>query len=274
MMNFANPTFQVSALDPPEGVSVERLLARRRMLESVAVAAPRLTRLPVSDVMQNFQERAFDLVTGPAARQAFDLSRERVEVRDRYGRHPLGQNLVAARRLIEAGARLVSVNAFTGFEPNTKWPPVVNVWDMHGAANRPEVGIFSENTYGLPWCLPRLDEAVSALLDDLDQRGLLDTTLVVLAGEFGCTPRVNAQFGRDHYCQCFSALVAGAGLHGGAVWGRSDKNAAFPADRPVSLEDFSATLLAALGIEPGTPLDSTDFTRRASSGEPIRELLG
>jgi hypothetical protein len=272
--NFANPTFQVSALDPPTGVSVERLLDRRRLLQTVTPANQNVLRTVASDSLQNFQERAFDLVTGHAARQAFDLSRERVEVRDRYGRHPVGQNLLAARRLIESGARLVSVNAFTGFEPNTKWPPVVNVWDMHGAPNRPEVGIFSENTYGLPWCLPRLDEAVSALLDDLDERGLLQTTLVVLAGEFGRTPRVNAQYGRDHYCQCFSALVAGAGLRGGAVYGRSDKNAAFPADKPVSLEDFGATLLAALGMPHDAPLDPNDFTRRASTGEPIRELFG
>ena len=272
--NFANSAFQVSALDPPSGVSVERLLDRRRLLQTVTPADQGVSRSAASDALQNFQERAFDLVTGPAARQAFDLSRERVEVRDRYGRHPLGQNLLAARRLIESGARLVSVNAFTGFEPNTKWPPVVNVWDMHGAPGRPEVGIFTENTYGLPWCLPRLDEAVSALLDDLDERGLLQTTLVVLAGEFGRTPRVNAQGGRDHYCQCFSALVAGAGLRGGAVYGRSDKNAAFPDDRPVSLEDFSATLLTALGVPHAASLDPSDFTRRASIGEPIHELFG
>jgi uncharacterized protein (DUF1501 family) len=102
----------------------------------------------------------------------------------------------------------------------------------------------------------------------------LKTTLVVLAGEFGRTPRVNAQFGRDHYCSCFSALVAGAGLRGGAVYGRSDNSAAFPADRPVSLEDFSATLLTALGIQSNAPLDPSDFTRRANAGEPIRELFG
>jgi len=272
--NFASEAFQVSALDPPSGVSVERLLDRRRLLETVASAEQGASQSVASGALHNFQERAFDLVTGPAARQAFDLSREPVEVRDRYGRHPVGQNLLAARRLIESGARLVSVNAFTGFEPNTKWPPVVNVWDMHGAPGRPEVGIFSENTYGLPWCLPRLDEAVSALLDDLDERGLLQTTLVVLAGEFGRTPRVNAQFGRDHYCSCFSALVAGAGLRGGAVYGRSDNSAAFPADRPVSLEDFSATLLTALGVPGNAPLDPSDFTRRANAGEPIRELFG
>lgn len=268
--NFSNPAFQVTSLDPPQGVTLEQFHGRRQLSDAVNAREPRTS---VPGRLQAFQERAFDLVTGPAARRAFDLSRERVETRDQYGRHPLGQNLLAARRLIEAGARLVSVNAFTGFEPKTKWPPVVNVWDMHGAAGRPEVGIFAENTYGLPWCLPRLDQAVSALLDDLDQRGLLESTLVVLAGEFGRTPRVNANGGRDHYCQCFSAMLAGAGVHGGLVYGRSDKSAALPDDKPVSLEDFGATLLAALGVPHDAPLDPDDFTRRASSGEPIREVI-
>jgi hypothetical protein len=271
--NFSNPSFQVNALELPAGVSDARLADRRRLLESIAVERGP-ARSSAADAMQNYQERAFDLVGGPAARRAFDLSHEPVDVRDRYGRHPVGQNLLAARRLIEAGARLVSVNAFTGFDSKTKWPPVVNVWDMHGAPGRPEVGIFHENTYGLPWCLPRLDEAVSALLDDLDERGLLESTLVVLAGEFGRTPRINAQFGRDHYCQCFSALLAGAGIRGGAVYGRSDKTASFPADKPVSLEDFGATLLTAMGIPHDAPLDPLDFTRRASTGDPIREIFG
>lgn len=271
--NFANPAFQVTALDPPTGVTVDQFHGRRRLRESVAATALRDEPSTQTGQLEAFQARAFDLITGPAARRAFDLSRERVELRDRYGRHPLGQNLLAARRLIEAGARLVSVNAFTGFEPKTKWPPVVNVWDMHGAAGRPEVGIFAENTYGLPWCLPRLDQAVSALLDDLEQRGLFDSTLVVLAGEFGRTPRVNPSGGRDHYCQCFSAMLAGAGVRGGAVYGRSDRSAALPDDRPVSLEDFGATLLTALGVPHDAPLDPDDFTRRASTGEPIRELL-
>jgi hypothetical protein len=271
--NFSNSSFQVSALDLPEGVSSTRLADRRRLLSMVG-ADQQSGRSPAADAMQNFQERAFDLVSGPAARRAFDISREPIEVRDRYGRHPVGQNLLAARRLIEAGARLVSVNAFTGFDTKTKWPPVVNVWDMHGAPGRPEVGIFHENTYGLPWCLPRLDEAVAALLDDLDDRGLLESTLVVLAGEFGRTPRINAQFGRDHYCQCFSALLAGAGIRGGTVYGRSDKTASFPADKPVSLEDFGATLLTALGIQHDSRLDPLDFTRRASTGDPLGGIFG
>jgi hypothetical protein len=271
--NFSNPSFQVSALELPAGVSEARLADRQRLLESIALER-KAALSSAAAAMQTYQARAFDLVGGPAARQAFDLSHEPVEARDRYGRHPVGQNLLAARRLIEAGARLVSVNAFTGFDSRTKWPPVVNVWDMHGAPGRPEVGIFHENTYGLPWCLPRLDEAVSALLDDLDERGLLESTLVVLAGEFGRTPRINAQFGRDHYCQCFSALVAGAGIRGGSVYGRSDKTASLPADKPVSLEDFGATLLTALGIPHDAPLDPLDFTRRASTGDPIREIFG
>lgn len=270
--NFSNPDFQVSALDLGDGLTDERLASRRELLDAMTGQGD-LARSPAGAALQSSQARAFDLLSGKAARQAFDIASEPAETRDRYGRHTVGQNLLAARRLIEAGARLVSVNAFCGFEPRTNWPPVVNVWDMHGAPGRPEVGIFHENTYGLPWCLPRLDEAVSALLDDLRERGLLDSTLVVMAGEFGRTPRVNAQFGRDHYCSCFSAFLAGAGVRGGAVHGQSDKHAAFPADRPVSLEDFSATLLTALGIPHDTPLDPLDFTRRASTGEPIREIL-
>src|SRR5579872_6854366 len=168
--NFSNPAFQVSALDLPAGVNDARLAARRRLLDSVVAG-----RGSSPESLLPFQDRAFELISGPAARQAFEIDRESVQTRDRYGRHPVGQNLLAARRLIEAGARLVSVNAFTGFDSKTNWPPVVNVWDMHGAPGRPEVGIFYENTYGLPWCLPRLDEGVSALLDDLEQRGLLES---------------------------------------------------------------------------------------------------
>jgi hypothetical protein len=270
--NFATPGFRVTALEPPEGVPSGRVLARRQLLDSVNGAAPAERTTP-ADRMGHFQQRAFDLITGPAARRALDLSREPAPVRDRYGHHPLGQNLLAARRLIEAGVRLVSVNAFTGFEPNTVWPPVVNVWDMHGAANRPELSIFRKNTYGLPWCLPRLDEAVSALFEDLDQRGMMETTLVVLLGEFGRTPRINPAAGRDHWPHCFAAVLAGAGVREGALYGQSDKYAAYPKDHPVSPDDFGATILHALGVTPDMRLHPDDFSRRASSGMPLLDLF-
>lgn len=268
--NFAAENFRVTAFDPPVGMTAGRLEERRRLLApldgSLAGSA--------TDRYQRCQERAFDLVTGPEARQAFDIQREACTVRDRYGRHPLGQNLLAARRLVEAGVRLVNVHAFTGFDGYTKWPPVVNVWDMHGAGG-PPTSIFSKNTYGLPYVLPRFDEAVAALLEDLEQRGLLASTLVVAVGEFGRSPRIGGSGpGRDHYPACYSALLAGAGIRGGAVYGASDKLAAYPRECPVTPEDFAATLYHALGIAPETRLSPDGFTRPASTGQPLLPLFG
>ena len=135
--------------------------------------------------------RAFELASGPGGRQAFELDREPASVRDRYGMHPLGQNLLLARRLVEAGVGFVTVNGWTGPAPGeTGGGPPSSSWDMHGG----EMGMgnaFGTGSYGMGWCLPRLDEALSALLVDLEERGLLESTLVVVAGEFGRTPRIN-----------------------------------------------------------------------------------
>jgi hypothetical protein len=269
--NFARPDFRVTAFDPPEGLTGDRLLGRQRLLGGLDSAGGPTPGVAV-DRFGKCRERAFELVTGPEARRAFDLSREPAKVREGYGRHPLGQNLLAARRLIEAGVRLVSVHAFTGFDGYTKWPPVVNVWDMHGAGG-PPTSIFGNNTYGLPYVLPRFDQAVAALLEDLHQRGLLESTLVVAVGEFGRSPRIN-QVGRDHYPACYSALLAGAGVRGGAVYGASDRVAAFPKEDPVRPEDFAATLFHALGVPPETRLSPDGFTRPASTGRPILDLFG
>src|SRR4051794_17907810 len=134
--NFARPDFRVTAFDPADGLTGERLLARQQLLGRLdQPGAP--SGQAVADRLRKSRERAFDLLTGPEARRAFDLGREPAKLRERYGWHPLGQNLLAARRLIEAGVRLVSVHAFTGFDGYTKWPPVVNVWDMHGAGGPP-----------------------------------------------------------------------------------------------------------------------------------------
>ena len=161
-----------------------------------------------------------DLVTGPQARRAFQLEHEPARVRDRYGRHPLGQNLLLARRLIEAGVRLVSVTAWTGTPPGETFRNVIT-WDMHGGVMG---NIFGGGQYGLGWALPRMDQAVSGLVEDLEERGLLQNTLVVMVGEFGRQPKiVNA--GRDHWPACYSALLAGAGIRGGTVYGASDKRA-------------------------------------------------
>lgn len=262
--NPANPDFRVSALDPPKEITPERLMQRLDLLGKVA--APRVESVG-TQALRRFQERAVDLVTGPDARQAFDLNQEDGKLRDRYGRHPLGQNLMLARRLIESGVRLVSVTAWCGTPPGEKFNNV-QTWDMHGGGLG---GIFGTGAYGLGWALPRVDEAVSALLEDLRDRGMLDETLVVMVGEFGRTPGLQGANGRDHWPACYSALLAGGGIRGGAVHGASDARATYVKDRPVSPEDFGATLFHALGVPPDTRLATDGFTRPASVGRVIEE---
>lgn len=267
--NPATPGFRVKVFDGADGVSPSRLDRRRRLLDQLDGD---LGRTASGRALGAYREAAFDLLQGPKARRAFDLEQEPAGVRDRYGRHPLGQNLLLARRLIEAGVRLVSVVAWAGLAPGDKFNSL-ETWDMHGNAG---VGIFDSGWNGLGWALPRADEAVSALLEDLHRSGRLDSTLVVLIGEFGRTPKISrgaSAIGRDHWPHCYSALLAGAGLRGGAVYGASDRHGAAVVDRPVSLEDFTATLYHALHIDPSTRLSPDGFTRPASTGQPIRELF-
>lgn len=264
----AAPGFRVKVFDPPADVTADRLRSRERLLTQVDSVR---RQSPSSADLRPYRERAVDLLTGPEARAAFDLDREPAAVRDRYGRHPLGQNLLLARRLIEAGTRLVSVTAWTGLPAGEKFRNV-QTWDMHG--NAANLGsIFGAGHFGLGWALPRVDEAVSALLTDLEVRGLLDNTLVVLVGEFGRSPKVVGE-GRDHWPACYSAMLAGAGIRGGAVYGSSDKNGGYVRDNPVRPEDFGATLFHALGVPPETRLGADGFTRPASAGEPRMELFG
>jgi uncharacterized protein (DUF1501 family) len=256
------PGFRVTAFDPPKDVAAERMVNRQQLLSAVE---------PDGGPIRRFQEKAVDLVTGPEARRAFDLDAEPATVRDRYGRWPLGQNLLMARRLIEAGVRLVSVTAWTGLPPGEKFRNV-QTWDMHG--NGAGLGsIFGTGHFGLGWALPRVDEAVSALLEDLEVRGLLDSTLVVMVGEFGRSPKV-VNAGRDHWPACYSALLAGAGIRGGMVYGASDRVGGSVRDNPVSPENFGATVFHALGVPPETRLAADGFTHPASTGQPIEALFG
>ncbi len=266
----ANPSFRVKAFDTADDVSLDRLDARRHLLERIESPATMSAAFPGSH--SRFRERAFDLLAGSQARRAFDIEQEGPQVRDRYGRHPLGQNLLLARRLVEAGVRLVNVVAWTGLAPGDKFLSV-ETWDMHGNAG---IDIFANGWNGLGWALPKCDEAVSALLEDLSARGLLDSTLVVLVGEFGRTPRISrgaSAIGRDHWPNCYSAMLAGAGIKGGIVYGASDQQAAYVKDRPVCPEDFAATLFHAMGIAPETRISPDGFTRPASTGQIISEIL-
>jgi hypothetical protein len=241
------------------------------LLAEMEPAGSLLQRTPGGQSFQRHQERAVELACSAEARRAFDLEREPAALRERYGRGPLGQNLLLARRLIEAGVRLVSVTAWTGVPPGEKFRNV-QTWDMHGGGLG---GIFGTGHFGLGWALPRLDESVSAPLEDLKTRGLLESTLVVMVGEFGRSPRLQGKDGRDHWPACYSALLAGAGLRGGAVYGASDSTGAYVKDAPVSPEDFGATLFHALGVPVEPRIGPAEFMGPAvSTGKPIVGIFG
>ena len=198
--------------------------------------------------------RAVELLSGGSVERAFDLEREPAKVRDRYGRHTHGQSCLMARRLVEAGVRLVTVN----------WPNDGHAfWDTHG-----------DNFNGLKnRLMPPADAGFSALLDDLDDRGLLDDTLVVWVGEFGRNPKVNGS-GREHWAKCYCAVLAGGGIRGGQVYGSSDKIGAYPAEKATSPADLAATIYHALGIDPHSHIeDRTGRPMALTEGQPLMSLF-
>jgi Protein of unknown function (DUF1501) len=197
-------------------------------------------------------------------REAFDLSREPDRLRERYGRSLFGSSTLLARRLLERSVRFVNVS-WDNFRERFEFPPSYFVWDTH-ERNFP---ILRDNH------LPQLDRTYSALLEDLDGRGLLDETLVVLMGEMGRTPKINQDGGRDHWTFCYSVLLAGAGVRGGSVYGASDAHAAYVKDRPVHIRDICATIYHCLGIDP--EMTVYDHGRKpvpvAHGGRPLTEIL-
>jgi hypothetical protein len=270
MPNFRPPDLFATADSPPA-----RMLERGRLLESLGRPASTSAEHKVTKEWEDLHRHALELATAPAGRQAFDLSREPVAVRDRYGRHPLGQNLLLARRLVEAGVGFVTVNGWTGIAPGEKLGgPPSSSWDMHGS-NMGMGNAFGTGSYGMGWCLPRLDEALSALLVDLQERGRLEKTLVVVLGEFGRTPRIitGENPGRQHWPSCYSAILAGGGIRGGMVYGASDKIGAFVKDRPVRPQDMGATIYHALGVPLDQRLGKDGVSRPVSTGEPILDLF-
>ena len=214
-------------------------------------------------------------MTRPEGRQAFDMSREPVKVRERYGMHPLGQNLLLARRMVEAGVRYVTVNGWAGQAPHDTAGPPSSSWDMHGG-NMGMGNAFGDGSYGMNFCLPRLDQALSALLSDLKERGMLKNTLVVCMGEFGRTPKVLDQIppGRQHWPQVFSAILAGCGIRGGAVYGKSDKTASTIESNPVRPEELAATIYHALDVPINEPQNNSGILRPLTTGKPVMELFG
>lgn len=254
----------------PEDMNTTRLLVRRGLLSSLEREERQLQRTGAAAGLGGFSEQAFRMLSSPAAKTAFNLNHEPAPVRDRYGRNEYGESLLLARRLIEAGVRLVSVVWMYIF-PNGR---VSNVWDNHAG-----YGIHGARTgYDLlksPVCIPPLDQGLSALLEDLSLRGLLDETLVASAGEFGRTPNINNDGGRDHWGACQSALLAGGGIRGGQVHGSSDARAAYPRERPVSPQDFLATMYHALGLPTDLEIrDRLERPYRICDGTPLTGLFG
>jgi uncharacterized protein (DUF1501 family) len=247
----SQPGFSVRDVSPPEGVAPGRFQRRERMLAALDRFQQGVETAPVAASMDRFRERAFDLITSPAAKKAVALDEEPQKLRDRYGKHAFGQSCLLARRLIEAGVRFVTVTN--------------GGWDTH---QNNFIRLKTE-------LLPRLDQAYSALLEDLSQRGLLENTLVLAMGEFGRTPRVNTQAGRDHWPGVFSVCLGGGPIRTGRIIGASDEIGAAVAERPVKVEDLAATIYRALGIDfhkefmspQGRPLPIVH------NGEPVAELF-
>jgi hypothetical protein len=219
--------------------------------------------------LDRFREQAFAMLTSSEAKAAFDLAREPDHIRDRYGRNEYGESILLARRLIEAGTRLVTM-VWYYICPDGN---VANVWDNHGGTG----SLGSITGYEMlkrEYCLPPLDLAYSALLEDLAQRGLLDETLVVMLGEFGRTPQINKAVGRDHWGPCQSIVLAGGGVKGGMVHGASDRIAAYPTRDPVSPEDLIATVYETMGLPPETLIrDEVGRPPRISDGEVVAAAL-
>ncbi len=253
----------------PPGVDPGRLGRRRGLLRQIEAQDRFLQRHGSPPGLDGFREKAFSMLASPDARRAFDLEQEPPPVRDRYGRNHYGESFLLARRLVEAGVRLVTVN-WMFFRPDGN---PLNPWDNHGGT--PALGgVTGYEMLKADYCIPPLDRAYSALLEDLARTDLLAETLVVCTGEFGRTPKINATAGRDHWGACYTALLAGGGIRGGQVYGASDAHAAYPAENPVRPEDLLATVYAALGIPPDAEIrDMEHRPHLVSRGDPIRALF-
>jgi hypothetical protein len=248
-------TFQIDGLISPAAMTLDRLNRRQSLLTQFDKGLRQLEQKTALAAYDQFQQRAMALVTSERTRKALDLRQEPAALRDRYGRHLFGQSTLMARRLVEAGVRYVTVH----------WDaPDGLSWDSHASSK--DVGQH---------LLPNLDQTLSALLVDLEERGLLDETLVVCLGEMGRTPIANANWGRDHWSTLFPAVLAGAGIQGGRVLGQSDKDAAYAITPPYKPEDLAATIYHTLGIAPEMRLPDAQGRPVAlvEDGMPIADLF-
>ncbi len=263
MADPSTPNFKVPNLLPPKQIGEARISRRRRLRDIVETTVKGFEESEDAKLLDSSFQAAFRIVTSQQARQAFDLSKESKPIRETYGMTRFGQSCLLARRLIEAGVRFVTINTFlTVFDEIT--------WDIHGT--KPFTSIEGMRDI----VAPMYDKAYSALLQDLELRGMLDDTLVCNLTEFGRTPRINPAGGRDHWPQCWSAYFAGGGVQGGRIVGRSDPTGGYPAERPVAPNESVATIFHSLGFDlqtelpgpAGRPFPLVDF-----GTQPIHELF-
>lgn len=237
----SKPEFQVKDLSPSVVLSPERFDRRRLLRDHIDRQIANVESDVAAASIDSSFDQAYRLIASPQARDAFALELEQDKTRSRYGRHPLGQSCLMARRLVEAGAKFVTVTD--------------RGWDTHEKlVNRLKEG-FTGGSVGK---IPKLDTAYSALIEDLSQRGLLESTLVILMGEFGRTPKLNPRGGRDHWPRAFSVALAGGGIRGGQVIGKSDSHGERPSDRPVTPADLARTIYHCLGIDAARELHTSD----------------
>lgn len=252
--------FKVPDIALPADIPMERFAQRRDFLNSLNRRLDQAQSQAVLHRWSTWQSKAVELLQTPAAQAAFALDRESDTVRDRYGRNRFGQSVLLARRMIEAGVSLVQVN-WTRWENDEDAAPA---WDSHAKHNERIKNAL----------MPPMDQAYSALLEDLNNRGLLDETLVVWVGEFGRTPRFNAAGGRDHWGHVFSGALAGGGVRGGTVYGVSDRQGAYPLEGRVEPQDLAATIFHCLGFAPSTELkDRFGRPLAITNGTPIQAIL-
>jgi hypothetical protein len=247
--------FQIAGQSSAAEVRLDRLQRRRGLLEQFDAERRRLDDEGTAS-FDRLRQRALGLVCSERTREALNIRAEPDRVRERYGRHLFGQSCLMARRLVEAGVRFVTVHydCCDGYS-----------WDSH---------VHSDDVKR--HLLPTTDQAAAALIEDLSERGLLDETLVVMLGEMGRTPKANSRWGRDHWSTLFPAVVAGGGVRGGICYGRSDAEAAYPAEHPVTPEDLAATLYKALGIDPELHVPDAEGrpVRLIEGGRPVSAIFG
>lgn len=260
------PDFRLSQLSLPQGLSLSQLQDRRTLQRLINDQARALDESAAARGLDAYYDRALAMLNSTRVRDAFDIAREPDALREAYGRTTYGQSCLLARRLVESGVKFVTVYFAQSIGGRSKTD---GGWDTHGFDNTRMYEILPN------WHLPVTDHTLPVLLNDLADRGLLDTTLVVWVGEFGRTPKLNGSISRDHWPKCYTALLAGGGVQGGAVYGASDRYGAVPDRDPVTTGDLAATMYHALGIDRTIEIrDNLGRPQPLSNGRPVTSIFG